>query len=176
MMDDRQPAHDIRPGNEETLDPKDWGAVRALGHRMIEDMMTYLESVRDRPVWRPIPEEVKQNLSKPLPLEPQEPEDVYGEFLDYILPHPMGNIHPRFWGWVVGTGTATGMLAEMLAAGMNSNLGGGDHGASYVEAQVLDWCKEMLGYPLESSGLLVSGGSMANLVGLTVARNTMPSF
>jgi len=118
----------------------------------------------------------KQNFSTPLPLDPKKPEDIYEEFLDYILPHPMGNIHPRFWGWVIGTGTPLGTLAELLAAGMNPNLGGGDHVANYVEAQVLEWCKEMLGYPLEASGLLVSGGSMANLVGLTVARNTMSGF
>ncbi len=68
------------------------------------------------------------------------------------------------------------MLAEMLAAGMNPDVQGGDHVAIYVEAQVLDWLKEMLGYPAEASGLLVSGGSMANLIGLTVARNTMAEF
>jgi glutamate/tyrosine decarboxylase-like PLP-dependent enzyme len=88
----------------------------------------------------------------------------------------MGNIHPRFWGWVEGTGTPFCMLAEMLAAGVNPDLGAGDHVANYVEAQVLDWLKEMLGYPAEASGLLVSGGSMANLTGLTVARNTMAEF
>jgi aromatic-L-amino-acid decarboxylase len=175
-MDDLHPDKDVRLESEESLDPKDWEAMRVLGHRMIDDMMAYLETIRERPVWQPIPEGVKDNLRKPLPLDPQEPEDIYEEFLDYILPHPMGNIHPRFWGWVIGTGTALGMLAELLAAGMNPNLGGGDHGANYVEAQVLAWCKEMLGYPPEASGLLVSGCSMANLVGLTVARNTMAGF
>jgi glutamate/tyrosine decarboxylase-like PLP-dependent enzyme len=64
------------------------------------------------------------------------------------------------------------MLAEMLAAGMNPNVGGGDHVANLVELQVLDWCKDMLRYPGTASGLLVSGGSMANLIGLTGARNT----
>ncbi|NIV37328.1 MAG: amino acid decarboxylase, partial [Anaerolineae bacterium] len=68
------------------------------------------------------------------------------------------------------------MLAEMLAAGMNSNTAGGEHIANYIEAQVLDWCKEMLGYPGEASGLLTSGCSMANLIALTVARNTMAGF
>ncbi|MGE5687917.1 MAG: pyridoxal phosphate-dependent decarboxylase family protein, partial [Gemmatimonadota bacterium] len=97
-------------------------------------------------------------------------------FREQVLPHPMGNIHPRFWGWVMGTGTPLGALTEMLAAGMNPNMGGGDHVANLVEAQVLDWCKEMLGFPLEASGLLVSGGSMANLVGLTVARNARAGF
>jgi len=161
---------------EETLDPENWQAMRALGHRMVDEMMTYLETVRERPAWQPIPEEVKVHLHQPAPLEPEGAESAYQDFLQNILPYPLGNIHPRFWGWVIGTGTPFGMLAEMLAAGMNPNLGGGEHIANHVEAQVLDWCKEMLGYPLDAGGLLVSGGSMANLVGLTVARNTRAGF
>ena len=161
---------------EESLDPEDWGAMRALGRQMVDDMMTYLEQVRERPVWEAIPEEVKAKLREPLPLEPQDPETVYEKFLQDVLPYPMGCIHPRFWGWALGTGTPLDMLAEMLAAGMNSNTGGGEHVANYVEAQVLNWLKEMLGYPAEASGLLVSGGSMANLVGLAVARNAMAGF
>jgi len=161
---------------EESLDPEDWQKMRALGHRMVDDMLTYLETVRQRSVWQPIPQEVKTYLKQPLPLVSQGPEQTYQDFLEYVLPHPLGNIHPRFWGWVIGTGTPLGMLADMLAAGMNPNVGGADHVANYVESQVLDWCKEMLGYPVEASGLLVSGGSMANLVGLTVARNTKADF
>ncbi len=162
--------------NEETLDPEDWENLRALGHRMVDEMLDYLQRVRERPVWQPIPLAVKEHLQKPLPLAAEGAESTYEEFREYILPHPMGNIHPRFWGWVIGTGTPFGALAEMLAATMNPNVGGADQGAIYVEQQVLDWCKEMLGYPLESSGLLVSGASMANLVGLTVARNTKADF
>jgi glutamate/tyrosine decarboxylase-like PLP-dependent enzyme len=85
----------------------------------------------------------------------------------------MGSPHPRFWGWVISPGAPMGMLAEMLAAAINPNLGGAAHVANNVERQVIAWCKEMLGYPAEASGLLVSGGSMANLVGLTVARNSL---
>jgi glutamate/tyrosine decarboxylase-like PLP-dependent enzyme len=158
---------------EETLDPQDWQSLRDLGHRMVDDMMDYLATVRERPVWQPIPDDVRAHFNQPLPKQPQATEDVYQEFLRYVLPHPMGNIHPRFWGWVIGTGTPLGMLAEMLAAGINPNVGGGDQVPACVEMQVLDWCKEMLGYSAEASGLLVSGGSMANLVGLAVARNAM---
>jgi glutamate/tyrosine decarboxylase-like PLP-dependent enzyme len=88
----------------------------------------------------------------------------------------MGNIHHRFWGWVIGTGTPSGVLAEMLAATMNPNAGGGDHAAFYVEQQVLNWFVELFGLPEGSSGLLVSGCSMANLVGLTVARNVCAGY
>ena len=161
---------------EESLDPEDWQLMRNLGHRMVDDMLTYLETVRDRHVWQPVPNEVKAYFSQPLPMEAQGAERTYRDFLQYVLPHPLGNIHPRFWGWVIGTGTPLGMLADMLAAGMNPNVGGADHVANYVESQVLHWCKQMLSYPDEASGLLVSGGSMANLVGLTVARNTKAEF
>ncbi|UCH71363.1 MAG: aminotransferase class V-fold PLP-dependent enzyme [Candidatus Bathyarchaeota archaeon] len=150
--------------------------MRALGHQMVDDMMTYLETLRERPVWQRIPEKVRRNLKRPLPMNPQGAKSAYQDFIKNVLPHPMGNIHPRFWGWVEGTGTPLCMLAEMLAAGMNPDLGAGDHVANYVEAHVLDWLKEMLGYPVEASGLLVSGGSTANLTGLTVARNTMAEF
>ena len=161
---------------EESLDPDDWDGLRVLGHRMVDDMLTYLQTVRDRPVWRPIPADVRARFRGPVPRDPQGAERAYADFRDYVLPHPMGNIHPRFWGWVMGTGTPLGALADMLAAGMNPNMGGGDHVANHVEAQVLDWCKEMLGFPADASGLLVSGGSMANLVGLAVARNAQAGF
>jgi glutamate/tyrosine decarboxylase-like PLP-dependent enzyme len=161
---------------EESLDPDDWDELRSLGHRMVDDLLTYLQTVRERPVWRPIPADVRSFFKGPVPRKPEGAEQAYADFREQVLPHPMGNIHPRFWGWVMGTGTPLGALAEMLAAGMNPNMGGADHVANLVEAQVLDWCKEMLGFPPAASGLLVSGGSMANLVGLTVARNARAGF
>ena len=162
--------------NEETLDPQDWRAVRELGHRMVDDMMNYLQTIREQPAWRPIPQAVKENLHQPLPLAPQGDEKSYQDFLENVLPYPHGNIHPRYWGFVNGTGSALGMLSEMLAATVNPNCGGANHSAVYVEQQVLDWCKEMLGYAPEASGILVSGGSMANLMGLAIARNTQLEF
>jgi glutamate/tyrosine decarboxylase-like PLP-dependent enzyme len=86
----------------------------------------------------------------------------------------MGNTHPRFWAWFMGNGTPLGAVADFLAAVVNPNMGGGNHVANHVEAQVVDWCKEIVGYPKDASGLLVSGGSMANFVGLSVARYAMP--
>ena len=161
---------------EETLDPKDWRAMRELGHRMVDDMMGWLETARERPVWRPVPAEVKEALREPLPREGQGAEAAYRSFRELVLPYPMGSYHPRFWSWVIGTGTPLAMLAEMLAAGMNSNLGGGEHAAGYVEEQVLSWCREMTGFPATASGLLVSGSSMGNLVGLAVARGARAGF
>lgn len=156
---------------EQSLDPQDWAKLRELGHRMIDDMFSYLESVGERPVWRPIPDAVRKTFAEPVPLTPEGARSVYDQFRNNILPYPMGNIHPRFWSWVSGTGSPGGMLAELLSGGMNSSAHGGEHAAVYVERQVVSWLKQALGYPAEASGLLVSGGSMANLVGLAVARN-----
>jgi len=161
---------------EETLDPSDWNELRQLAHCMVDDIFSYIEKVRDRPVWQPVPDQVREFLRSPLPLQGQPAEAVFEEFRVNILPYPLGNIHPRFWGWVIGTGTPVGMMTEMLAAALNPNLGGADHVANLVEQQVIDWCKQMLGYPAEASGLLVSGGSMANLIGLAVARSSKAGF
>jgi len=156
---------------EENLDPEDWRQLRKLGHQMLDDMLDYLETVAERPVWQAPPAEVRQRLNEPLPVSPTPLEDVYGQFKRDVLPYPMGNIHPRFWAWVMGGGTPVGVLAEMLAATMNPNMGGGQHSAQLVETQVIAWMREIFGFPEGSSGLLVSGGSMANLVALAVARH-----
>jgi glutamate/tyrosine decarboxylase-like PLP-dependent enzyme len=153
-----------------SLDPTDWAAVRAVGQLMVDDMLTYQQTVRERPPWRPVPAEVRARLDEPVPLEGQPLDAVYEAFLRDVLPYPTGNIHPRFWGWVMGTGTPTGMLAEMLAAGMNPHLAGYDQAASVIEKQVLSWLKSLMGFPGSASGLLVSGGTAANLNGLLAAR------
>ena len=87
-----------------------------------------------------------------------------------LAPYGVGNRHPQFLGWVHGGGTAVGMLAEMLAAGLNANCGGRDHAPIACERQVIRWASEMLGLPAESSGLVLSGTSMANFVAVMIAR------
>jgi aromatic-L-amino-acid decarboxylase len=156
---------------EEHLDPQDWDAMRELGHAMLDDLLDYLQGVRQRPAWQPIPPDAKAQFTAPVPWEAQSPAAIYEEFKQFIMPYPVGNIHPRFWGWLFGTGTVMGMYAEMLAAGMNTNGGDLDnHSAIHVETQVVNWLKEILGFPASASGLLTNGCSAANLNGLAVAR------
>lgn len=162
---------------EETLDPNDWEAARALGHRMLDDALDYVQFLRDRPVWQHAPQQVKAHFKGSVPLAPQSQEDVYKEYVEYILPHQLGNSHPRFWGWVAGSGTVMGVFAELLAAATDAVSGSFSYlSNNYVEMQVLDWCKELLGYPLTASGLLTSGCSASNLIGLAVARNAKAGF
>jgi len=122
---------------EYNLDPADWEAMRQLGHRMVDDMMEHLRTVRERPAWVKMPEPVLEQLQQPLPMGPQKASEVYEDFLQTVLPYNLNNIHPRFWGWVQGGGTPFGMLADMLASGTNANVAIGDHSAMYVEKQVL---------------------------------------
>ncbi|HTG18334.1 MAG TPA: pyridoxal-dependent decarboxylase, partial [Blastocatellia bacterium] len=161
---------------EETLDPKDWDELRALGHKMLDDMLDHFASLRDQPAWQPMPDRVRAEFSTALPLEPQPAQSVYQEFLDNILPFTNGNRHPRFWGWVQGTGTPLAMLADMLASGMNPHLAGFDQAPALVEHQVLRWLTELMGMPESSTGVLGSGGTMANIVGLVVARHAKAGF
>jgi len=162
--------------SQESLDPQDWEAMRALAHRMTDDVIDYLAGAGERPVWQAVPAEVATTFETPAPSEPTSAEAVYQEFQRTIQPYPMGTTHPRFWAWYMGNGTVMGAFADLWAATMNSNLGGGNHAAPMVEAQVIEWMKSIIGLPADASGLLVSGGSMANLVGLTVARNVKAGF
>lgn len=155
-----------------TLDPENWDAMRELGHQMIDDLFDYWKGIRDQPIWKPIPEKVKEFFDSPIPEKGQEPEQVYSEFQKFIFPYNKGNVHPRFFAWIQGTGTPMGVLADLLASGMNPNVAIGEHSAMYVDMQVVNWCKQLMNFPPESSGILVSGGSMANITALCVARNS----
>jgi aromatic-L-amino-acid decarboxylase len=160
-----------RQSAESTLDPADWTDLRTLGHRMLDDMFDYIQHIRERPAWQPIPADVRSRFRDRLPSDPTAIAAVYRDFTQLILPFSIGNVHPAFMGWVHGGGSVTGMLAEMLAGGLNANLGGRDHAPIEVERQVAEWTRQMFGFPEGASGLFVTGTSIANFVALLVARN-----
>jgi len=168
-MSNHDPSADPRP-EASSLDPSDWPRFRAQAHRMLDDMLDYIQNVRERPVWRPIPEEVRQGLRQPLPRRPTPLAEVHGEFLRKVLPYGTGNVHPGFMGWVHGGGSVAGMLGEMLAAGLNANLGGRDQIPIEVERQVVRWVRELFRFPETASGLFVIGTSIANLIAVLIAR------
>jgi aromatic-L-amino-acid/L-tryptophan decarboxylase len=156
----------------ETLDPQAWDDIRSLGHRMLDDMIDYIATIRERPVWQPIPDAVRAQFREGLPREAADLGEVYRTFTDFVVPYATGNVHPGFMGWVHGGGSAVGMLAEMLAAGLNANLGGRDHVPVEVERQITEWTREMFGFPRDASGIFVTGTSMANLMAVLVARTS----
>ena len=160
------------PASLDPSEPAGWEALRALGHRMVDDVIAFHATIGEQPAWRAFPDASKQALSRPVPRDGIGADAAYGEFLEHVLPYPFGNVHPRVWGWVNGTGSTLAAWADMLASAMNPNCWGGEHAASWVEAQVLDWMKELLGFDA-GSGLLVSGGSVANLIGIAATRDAL---
>ncbi len=137
---------------------------------MLDDILDYIETIRDRPVWQPIPDSVRARYREAVPAGPTDLAAVHDEFMRHILPYATGNTHPGFMGWVHGGGNVPGMLAEMLAAGLNANLGGRDHMPIEVERQITHWLRQLFGFPESASGLFVTGTSMANLLGVLIAR------
>ena len=161
---------------ERSLDPEDWLPLRTLGHQMLDDVFDHLASLREKPAWQPLPEQVKQALREPVPHAPQGAEATYADFVKNVLPYPNGNLGPRFWGWVQGNGTPVGMLADFLASALNPHLAGFHQAPALVEQQVIDWLVTLMGMPQGSSGVLTSGGTVANLIGLAVARHVHAGF
>ncbi len=159
------------PRTESGLDPEDWSGFRALAHRAVDDLVDRMEHRRAEPVWQPMPPEVREAFATPLPHHGVGADAAYVEVMERVAPYSMGNDHGRFWGWYMGAGNPVGSLADLVASVLNPNLGGGDHAPVAMEQQVVRWCAEAAGYPTSASGLLVSGASEANLVGLAVARS-----
>jgi aromatic-L-amino-acid/L-tryptophan decarboxylase len=137
---------------------------------MLDDILDYIEHIRGRPVWQPIPDSVRARFNDSVPAGPTDLAAVHDEFMRDILPFATGNCHPGFMGWVHGGGNVSGILADMLAAGLNANLGGRDHVPIEVERQIVRWLSALFEFPDDSTGLFVTGTSMANLLGVLIAR------
>ena len=155
---------------ELTLDPADWGSFRAQAHRLLDAAVDRMEGYRDGPVWTPLPEALQAHYQTPLPGTGIGPQATQAH-MEALLPYGVGNTHPRFFGWVHGSGTPGNLMADIAAATINANLGGRDHGAMYVEKQVVAWCRELFEFPASASGLIVSGTSIATVIALKAARD-----
>src|SRR5438874_7045995 len=152
----------------------EWTAdeIRRVGRLVADLIADHFSRLPEGPVFHPVPPELSRELvSTPAPLDAVSPDDVLRTFKEKIEPYPFGNGHPRFWGWVNSPPAVIGIFADALAAAMNPSVAGGNHAAVYVERQVLNWFKQMVGFPPSAMGILVSGGSMATLTALTVARD-----
>src|SRR5262245_29804393 len=158
-----------------TADSKwEWSAddIRRVGYKVVDIIAEHVTTLPSRPVFQPVPQSVVQELAaERAPARGQTPEEIVEAFLRVVEPYPFGNGHPRFFGWVNSPPVMMGIFADALAAAMNPSCAGGNHAAVYVERQVLGWFRSMLDFPSESMGLLVSGGSMATLTALAVARH-----
>ncbi len=156
--------------SENTLDPDDWPSFRKQGHDMLDDMFDYLEQLREQPVWQGLSPAQRETFKQPLCNDSSDLAEAHTTFMKTILPYAVGNTHPGFMGWVHGGGTPVGMLAEMLAAGLNANVGGRDQAPIELEKQLLQWIKSLFSFPETANGLFVTGTSMANLISVLIAR------
>jgi glutamate/tyrosine decarboxylase-like PLP-dependent enzyme len=159
----------------ETTQPPalDAASFRRLAGLAVEMAAGHIYGIRERPVFRPmLPEQRLALREQALPENGMSPETILERYHDDVLPQPMGNGHPRFFGWVNSPPAPIGVVAELLAAAMNPSCAGGDHAAIYLERCCTRWLMELVGFPTAGSmGLLVSGGSMATLTCLAAARH-----
>jgi aromatic-L-amino-acid decarboxylase len=146
--------------------------IQRIGYRVVDLIAEHVTRLPEDPVFRPVPPDLQQRFQcTPAPVMGASPDEILAEFSETIEPFPFGNGHPRFWAWVNSPPAVMGIFGDALAAAMNPSCAGGNHAAIYVERQVTGWFREMLGLPAEAKGLLVSGGSMATLTALAVARH-----
>ncbi|HEX2079997.1 MAG TPA: pyridoxal-dependent decarboxylase [Longimicrobium sp.] len=146
--------------------------TRRIGYRVADLIADYLAELPARPVFDPVPAELAAAFrAAPLPAEGEPVDVVLDAFAREAAPYPFGNGHPRFYGWVNSPPAPVGIFAAALAAAMNPSVAGGNHAAVHLEHQVTGWFRQLLGFPEDGYGLLVSGGSAAALTALAVARH-----
>jgi aromatic-L-amino-acid decarboxylase len=153
------------------------GEIMRVGYRIVDIIAEHLSTLPSRPVFQPMPQTLVRELEdESVPARGQSADAIVDTFARAVEPYPFGNGHPRFFGWVNSPPAVMGIFADALAAAMNPSCAGGNHAAIYVERQVVAWFRDILAFPPESFGLLVSGGSMAALTALAVARHAKCGF
>ena len=152
------------------MDPEEF---RELGYRVVDRIAEFLKSLPARPV---APNEsatsIRELISLPFPEQGEPARQLVQHAMDLLVDHSTFNSHPRFWGYITGCPAPIGALADLIASALNPNLGKWilSPMGTEIESQTVSWIAEMLGYPTDCGGLLVSGGSMANFVGFLAAR------
>jgi aromatic-L-amino-acid decarboxylase len=148
--------------------------IRALGVAAVDEMAAYFESLATRPVMVPCTStDLRRRLEEPLPAAGTDFATLLETIRDVISRFSRHNSHPRFFGYVSSPGNPVTALGTMLASALNINVTCWRSGAAATELEhvTIRWLQEMLGYPASASGLLVSGGSMANFAALAAARS-----
>lgn len=147
---------------------------RAAGHKLVDEIAGFLESIPRRPVIPPVtPQGLRRALGQgSLPEEGTSPAELIDETARLLFENSLLSSHPRFWGYVNSSPAPIGALADLVAAAVSPNVGGWILApiATEIERQTVRWIAELIGYPPDCGGLLVSGGNMANFVPFLVAR------
>ena len=147
---------------------------RAIGHRLVDELAAFFDSLPSRPVTRgDTPASIRPLLpAGPLPAEGTGAAELFAEAAPLLFDRSLFNAHPRFLAYVTSPAAPIGVLGDLLAAAMNPNVGAGQLSpvATAIELQTVSWIADLIGYPADCGGLLVSGGNMANIVGFLAAR------
>jgi aromatic-L-amino-acid/L-tryptophan decarboxylase len=146
---------------------------RRLAYRAADLAGEHLFGIREHSVFRPMkPLERAELLEEPMPADGITADAILEQLRARVMQHPMGNGHPRFFGWVNSPPAMLAVATEIIAAAMNPSCAGGDHAAIYLERCAVRWLMELVGFPTDGSmGILVSGASMATLTAFAVARH-----
>ncbi|MFG2074151.1 pyridoxal phosphate-dependent decarboxylase family protein [Nonomuraea maritima] len=146
--------------------------LRLAGAKAAEIMADHLEGIADRPVWQPVPgDELAWLTGQDLPADGRPLDALLDDARAHVLPYPMGNGHPRFFGWVNSPPNPAGVVIESLTAAFNPSCAGGDHAGPHLERTVVRWLADLVGFPHPpGGGLLTSGASMATVICLATAR------
>jgi aromatic-L-amino-acid decarboxylase len=151
--------------------------MRRLGYRAVDLLVDRIAGLDDAPAWRGATRtEMEERLREPPPEEPADPDDLLTRLQEDVLAFSGHHDHPRFFGFVPSCPTWPGILGDFIAAGSNVFAGTWlqSAGPSTAELVVIDWFRQWLGWPPQTSGILVSGGSQANLTALACAREAVP--
>jgi len=147
---------------------------RELGHWLVDQVADHFETLRDKKVTPgQTPKQVRDALGRgAFPENGMSAEEVVKHATSLLMSNSLMDGHPRFWGYIIGSGTQIGTLADMLAATINPNAGGWELApmAIEIEKQTIGWIAEWIDYPVDCGGILVSGGAMANYVGFLTAK------
>jgi len=148
--------------------------MREIGYRVVDVLVDHLSSLREQPVGgRGNPAALLASMNEPPPELGMEFEAVLDQVKNQVLQNSMHVNHPRFLSYVPGPSNFVGAMADALASGYNVFAGTwiSGSGPAAVELAVMSWLRQACGLPEGAGGLFVSGGTMANLTGLAVARH-----
>jgi aromatic-L-amino-acid/L-tryptophan decarboxylase len=146
--------------------------LRRAAGRAADLMVDHLGRIREEPVWQQVPAEDRDWLTgQDLPDAGRGLDDLLDDVRSRVLRYPMGNGHPRFFGWVNSPPNPAGVLVEPLSAALNPSCAGGEHAGPLLERTVVRWLADLVGFPHRpGGGLLTSGASMATIICLATAR------
>src|SRR5262245_31907749 len=159
----------------------DAATFRTLAHRLVDQIADQLAAVPDRPVTPDTtPSAIREalGLGGPLPQDGTDPDVLLATTVRQLFEHSLFNAHPRFFGYITAAPAPIGGLGDFVASALNPNVGSWtlSPAATEIEAETVRWIAELIGFPADCGGLLVSGGNMANIVCLVAARAAAASW